>query len=118
LLQKIKRVYVKPEVKLPVLLLFAAKKAQKAEGMHPKKVFSFQVHYGHSKGNTPDGEKPEAGSRTLKIEYHSLGQNNETSVTRGPVIKKTGWLKKPMWSVGASPHLPRCIPNPTGVEDK
>ena len=55
---------------------------------------------------------------TLKTEYHSLGQNNETSVTRGPVIKKTGWLKKPMWSVGASPHLPRCIPNPTGVEDK
>ena len=55
---------------------------------------------------------------TLKTEYHSLGQNNETSVTRGPVITKTGWLKKPMWSVGASPHLPRCIPNPTGVEDK
>ena len=50
--------------------------------------------------------------------HHSLGQNNETSVTRGPVITKTGWLKKPMWSVGASPHLPRCIPNPTGVEDK
>ena len=86
--------------------------------MRPKKAFSFQVHYDHSKGNTPDGEKPKAGSRTLKIEYHSLGQNNETSVTRGPVIKKTGWLKKPMWSVGASPHLPRCIPNPTGVEDK
>ena len=59
---------------------------------------SFQVHYGHSKGNTPDGEKPKSGNRTLKIEYHSLGQNNETSVTRGPVIKKTGWLKKPMWS--------------------
>ena len=55
---------------------------------------------------------------TLKTEYHSLGQNNETSVTRGPVITKTGWLKKPMWSVGASPHLPRCIPNPPGVEDK
>ena len=86
--------------------------------MRPKKAFSFQVHYGHSKGNTPDGEKPKAGSRTLKTEYHSLGQNNETSVTRGPVITKTGWLKKPMWSVGASPHLPRCIPNPTGVEDK
>ena len=75
-------------------------------------------NHGHSKGNTPDGEKPKSGNRTLKIEYHSLGQNNETSVTRGPVIKKTGWLKKPMWSVGASPHLPRCIPNPTGVEDK
>ena len=55
-------------------------------------------NHGHSKGNTPDGEKPKSGNRTLKIEYHSLGQNNETSVTRGPVIKKTGWLKKPMWS--------------------
>ena len=74
--------------------------------------------YGHSKGNTPDGEKPKAVRRTLKTEYHSLGQNNETSVIRGPAIKKAGWLKKPMWSVGASPHLPRCIPNPTGVEDK
>ena len=86
--------------------------------LRPKKAFSFQVHYGHSKGNTPGGEKPGAVKRTLKTEYHSLGQNNETSVTRGPVITKTGWLKKPMWSVGASPHLPRCIPNPTGVEDK
>ena len=80
------------------MLLFSAEKAQKAEGMHPKKAISFQVHYGHSKGNTPDGEKPGAVKRTLKTEYHSLGQNNETSVTRGPVIKKTGWLKKPMWS--------------------
>lgn len=91
--KKIKRVYVKPEGKLPVLLLFSAEKAQKAEGMHPKKAISFQVHYGHSKGNTPDGEMPEAGSRTLKTEYHSLGQNNETSVIRGPAIKKAGWLK-------------------------
>ena len=56
--------------------------------MRPKKTFSFQVHYGHSKGNTPDGEKPEVGRRTLKTEYHSLGQNNETSVIRGPAIKK------------------------------
>lgn len=55
------------------MLLFSAEKAQKAEGMHPKKAISFQVHYGHSKGNTPDGEKPEAVSRTLKTEYHSLG---------------------------------------------
>ena len=61
--------------------------------MRPKKVFGFQIHYGHSKGNTPDGEKPEAVSRTLKTEYHSLGHNNETSVTRSPVITKTGWLK-------------------------
>ena len=61
--------------------------------MRPKKTFSFQVHYGHSKGNTPDGEKPEVGSSTLKTEYHSLGQNNETSVIRGTVIKKAGWLK-------------------------
>ena len=91
--KKIKRVYVKPEGKLPVLLLFWAEKVQKPEGMHPKKAFSFQVHYGHSKGNTPDGEKPEAVSRTLKTEYHSLGQNNETSVIRGPAIKKAGWLK-------------------------
>lgn len=75
------------------MLLFAAKKAQKAEGMHPKKAFSFQVHYGHSKGNTPDGEKPKTVRRTLKTEYHSLGQNNETSVIRGPAIKKAGWLK-------------------------
>ena len=37
--------------------------------------------------------KPETVKRTLKTEYHSLGQNNETSVTRGPVIKKAGWLK-------------------------
>ena len=37
--------------------------------------------------------KPETVRRTLKTEYHSLGQNNETSVTRGPVIKKAGWLK-------------------------
>lgn len=58
--------------------------------MRPKKTFSFQVHYGHSKGNTPDGEKPEVGRRTLKTEYHSLGQNNETSVIRGPAIKKAG----------------------------
>lgn len=57
------------------------------------KAFSFQVHYGHSKGSTPDGEKPEAVRRTLKTEYHSLGQNNETSVIRGPAIKKAGWLK-------------------------
>ena len=91
--KKIKRVYVKSEGKLPVLLLFSAEKAQKAEGMHPKKAISFQVHYGHSKGNTPDGEKPKSGNRTLKIEYHSLGQNNETSVIRGPAIKKAGWLK-------------------------
>lgn len=91
--KKIKRVYVKPEGKLPVLLLFLAEKPQKAEGMHPKKAFSFQVHYGHSKGNPPDGEKPEVVSRTLKTEYHSLGQNNETSVIRGPAIKKAGWLK-------------------------
>ena len=61
--------------------------------MRSKKTFSFQVHYGHSKGNTPDGEKPEVGRRTLKTEYHSLGQNNETSVIRGPAIKKAGWLK-------------------------
>ena len=61
--------------------------------MRPKKAFSFQVHYGHSKCNTPDGEKPKSGNRTLKIEYHSLGQNNETSVIRGPAIKKAGWLK-------------------------
>ena len=27
-----------------------------------KKHYSFQVHYGHSKGNTPDGEKPGAVS--------------------------------------------------------
>ena len=78
------------------MLLFLAEKTQKAEGMHPKKTFGFQVHYGHSKGNTPDGEKPKAVKRTLKIEYHSLGQNNETSVIRGPAIKKAGWLKKPM----------------------
>lgn len=75
------------------MLLFSVEKAQKAEGMHPKKAIGFQVHYGHSKGNTPDGEKPEAVSRTLKTEYHSLGQNNETSVIRGPAIKKAGWLK-------------------------
>lgn len=102
----------KPEALLPVFWF------KKPKVRPPKKAFSFQVHYGHSKGNTPDGEKPGAVKRTLKTEYHSLGQNNETSVTRGPVITKTGWLKKPMWSVGASPHLPRCIPNPTGVEDK
>ena len=75
--------------------------------MRPKKTFSFQVHYGHSKGNTPDGEKPEAVRRTLKTEYHSLGQNNETSVTRGPVIKKTGWPRG-QWS-GTNP-TPDCFP--------
>ena len=75
--------------------------AKKPEVRPPKKAFRFQVHYGHSKGNTPDGEKPKAGNRTLKTEYHSLGQNNETSVTRGPVITKTGWLKC-QWC-GASP---------------
>ena len=78
---------LKPEALLPVF------QAQKPEVRPPKKAFSFQVHYGHSKGNTPDGEKPEAVRRTLKTEYHSLGQNNETSVTRGPAIKKAGWLK-------------------------
>ncbi|WP_173016836.1 hypothetical protein [Faecalibacterium prausnitzii] len=66
---------------------------QKAELLLPKKACSFQVHYGHSKGNTPDREKPKAVKRTLKTEYHSLGQNNETSVIRGPAIKKAGWLK-------------------------
>ena len=35
--------------------------------------------------------KPETVRRTLKTEYHSLGQNNETSVIRGPAIKKAGW---------------------------
>ena len=65
----------------------------KPDQLRPKKAFSFQVHYGHSKGNTPDREKPEAVSCTLKTEYHSLGQNNETSVIRGPAIKKAGWLK-------------------------
>jgi len=65
----------------------------KPEALPPKKAFSFQVHYGHSKGNTPDGEKPKTVRRTLKTEYHSLGQNNETSVIRGPAIKKAGWLK-------------------------
>ena len=77
----------KPEALLPVF------QAKKPEVRPPKKAFSFQVHYGHSKGSTPDGEKPEAGRRTLKTEYHSLGQNNETSVIRGPAIKKAGWLK-------------------------
>ena len=61
--------------------------------MRSKKTFSFHVHYGHSKGNTPDGEKPETVRRTLKTEYHSLGQNNETSVIRGPAIKKVRRLK-------------------------
>ena len=97
---------MKPEGKLPVLLLFSAEKAQKAEGMHPKKAISFQVHYGHSKGNTPDGEKPKSGNRTLKIEYHSLGH------------KEDGVAEEANVEWGASPHLPRCIPNPTGVEDK
>jgi len=78
---------LKPEALLPVF------RAKKPEVRPPKKAFSFQVHYGHSKGNTPDGEIPKAGSRTLKTEYHSLGQNNETSVIRGPAIKKAGWLK-------------------------
>jgi len=77
----------KPEALLPVFWF------KKPEVQPPKKAFSFQVHYGHSKGNTPDGEKPEAVRRTLKTEYHSLGQNNETSVIRGPAIKKAGWLK-------------------------
>lgn len=77
----------KPEALLPVF------QTKKPEVRPPKKAFSFQVHYGHSKGNTPDGEKPEAVRRTLKTEYHSLGQNNETSVIRGPAIKKAGWLK-------------------------
>ena len=77
----------KPEALLPVF------RAKKPEVRPPKKTFSFQVHYGHSKGNTPDREKPKAVKRTLKTEYHSLGQNNETSVIRGPAIKKAGWLK-------------------------
>jgi hypothetical protein len=38
---------------------FLAEKVQKPEGMHPKKAFSFQVHYGHSKGATPQtGRSP------------------------------------------------------------
>ena len=64
----------------------------KPDQLRPKKAFSFQVHYGHSKGTTPKPrEKPGVVSRTLKTEYHSLGQNNETSVIRGPAIKKAGW---------------------------
>jgi len=42
----------KPEALLPVF------QAKKPEVRPPKKAFSFQVHYGHSKGNTPDGESP------------------------------------------------------------
>ena len=45
----------KPEGMLPVL------QEQKAEARHPKKTFSFQIHYGHSKGNTPN----EGGSPKL-----------------------------------------------------
>ena len=45
-------------------------------------------------GHSPDRAKPQTGSRTLKTEYHSSGQNNETSVTRGPATKKAGWLKR------------------------
>jgi len=93
LLQKNQTCLCKTGRKASGFAAFLAEKAQKAEGMHPKKAFSFQVHYVHSKGNTPDGEKPEAVRRTLKTEYHSLGQNNETSVIRGPAIKKAGWLK-------------------------
>ena len=37
--------------------------------------------------------KPKAVSRTLKTEYHSLGRNDDTSVIRGPAIKKAGWLR-------------------------
>ena len=77
----------KPEALLPFF------QGKKPEVRPPKKAFGFQVHYGHSKGNTPDGEKPKTVRRTLKTEYHSLGQNNETSVTRGPAIKKAGWPK-------------------------
>ena len=54
---KNKRTYAKPEGKLPVLLLFDNENIQKAEGMRPKKAFGFQVHYGHSKGNTPNKGK-------------------------------------------------------------
>lgn len=73
----------KPERLVPV-------KMAKPELLVPNENFGFQVHYGHSKGNTPDGEKPGAVKRTLKTEYHSLGQNNETSVTRSPATKKAG----------------------------
>ena len=90
----------------------------KPELLVPNENFGFQVHYGHSKGDTPDGKEPKAGSRTLKIEYHSLGQNNETSVTRGPVIKKTGWLKKPMWSGVQVPTYRGVFQIQRGVEDK
>ncbi len=74
--------------------------------------------YGHSKGTTPKRGKSPVVSRTLKTEYHSLGQNNETSVIRGPAIKKAGVAERPMKAAGANPRLPRCIPNPPGVEDK
>ena len=70
--KKIKRVYVKPEGKLPVLLLFWAEKVQKPEGMHPKKAFSFQVHYGHSKGATPQtGRNPKLETVPLKLNINT-----------------------------------------------
>jgi len=43
----------KPEASLPVF------QAKKPEVRPPKKAFSFQVHYGHSKGATPQtGRNP------------------------------------------------------------
>ena len=97
----------KPEVSLPVF------QAKKPEVRPPKKAFRFQVHYGHSKGNTPDGEKPKAGRRTLKTEYHSLGQNNETSVTRGPV-NEDGVAEEANVECGCKSPLTEVHSKPTG----
>ena len=49
-----------------------------------------------------------AAGRTLKIEYAlQVLPDNDTSVIRGPVIKKTGWPRG-QWS-GANP-TPECFP--------
>ena len=52
----------KPERLVPV-------KMAKPELLVPNENFSFQVHYGHSKGSPPTGDdKPETVPCTLKIE--------------------------------------------------
>ena len=71
--------------------------------------FCPKVRYTIAIGSGPAPKGSKAGAvRTLKIEYAASGlPDNDTSVIRGPVIKKTGWPRG-QWS-GTNPP-PECLP--------
>ena len=71
----------KPERLVPV-------KMAKPELLVPNENFSFQVHYGHSKGSPPTGDdKPETVPCTLKIEEASIDNRyQERAVANGSLM--------------------------------